>query len=278
MSTVNDDIPEQSDSAANIVWRRLMRMNASGVGNKGPQGDTGPQGIQGEEGIQGESGNDGLKGAKGDPGLSGKSAFEIAKIHGYPGNESEWMDSLVGPQGTKGDQGLIGPKGDTGSDGIQGPKGDTGSQGVKGDSGIQGIAGIKGNAGDQGIPGIKGDTGSQGIQGIKGDTGLQGVKGDTGAQGIKGDTGSSATVQYENGIAALPALILGGSTNIIVPLSGSFPNTTYTYKVRAMSGVSLLTMLTFTEVSRTVNSITVKAQSTGLASVAGLLLIDAYKN
>lgn len=248
---LDDDKPQATDSSAMIVWRRIQKMNASGIGNKGVQGEKGSTGPQGDKGDQGEPGQDGAAGVKGDPGKTGSSAFDIAKSQGFVGNEAEWMNSLIGP---KGDSGEPGPKGDTG------PKGAQGEQGI------------------QGVTGPKGDKGSQGDSGPQGPKGDQGLKGDTGIQGVKGDAGSAANVQYENGIAALPALLLGGSTNIVVPLSGSFPNTSYTYKTRAMSGTSILTMLVITEVSRTVNSVTVKVQANGLASLAGLLLIDAYKN
>ena len=249
---LDDETPEPTDSAAMIVWRRIKKMNASGVGSKGAQGDPGQAGEQGTKGDKGDTGAKGSDGVKGDPGDSGLSAFDIAKMNGFVGNESEWMNSLVGPKGDTGLKGDKGDKGDTGPQGIQGTKGNTGSQGPKGD---------QGNIGPQGEIGPKGDTGSPGIQGPKGDT---------------GNAGSNANIQYENGIAALPALLLGGSTNIVVTLSGSFPNTTYVYKLRAMAGVNLLSMLSFTEISKTNNSITIKVQANGLASLAGLLLVDAY--
>ena len=64
---------------------------------------------------------------------AGKSAYAIAVAHGFKGTESEWLESLRGPQGDKGDKGsaeetaqilkkdgeflksLKGPKGDAGS-------------------------------------------------------------------------------------------------------------------------------------------------------------------
>lgn len=183
-----------------------------------------------------------------------------------------------------------GPKGDRGEPGITGPKGDSGNVGSQGPAGPQGEQGIKGDRGDQGIPGPKGDkgdTGLQGIQGIKGDTGSQGPKGDTGTQGIqgiqgvKGDTGATGpagTIQEEVGIASVPALLLGGSTNIVVPLSNAFPNTTYQVRVRFFSGVNLLSMLSWSEVSRTTSSVTIKVQANGLASVAAIMLVDCYKS
>lgn len=64
---------------------------------------------------------------------AGKSAYAIAVAHGYTGTESEWLETLIGPKGDKGDEGsaektaqilkkdgeflksLKGPKGDAGS-------------------------------------------------------------------------------------------------------------------------------------------------------------------
>lgn len=48
---------------------------------------------------------------QGDP---GKSAYELAVLHGYEGTEGEWINSLTGQKGDKGD------KGDTGNDGLPG--------------------------------------------------------------------------------------------------------------------------------------------------------------
>ena len=67
------------------------------VGGVGPQGD---QGIQG------------------DPGLS---AYEVAVANGYTGAETEWLDSLVGPEGPQGPQG---PQGDPGAGIADGDYGD----------------------------------------------------------------------------------------------------------------------------------------------------------
>lgn len=60
-------------------------------------------------------------------------------------------------------------------------------KGEKGDKGEQGVAGAKGDKGE------KGDTGAQGPQGEKGDTGEQGPAGNDGAAGAKGDTGAKIT-------------------------------------------------------------------------------------
>ncbi len=128
----------------------------------------------------------------GPPGEDGLSAYEIAVKDGFVGTEEEWLASLVGPVGAKGDTGAQGPagvKGDTGAQGPAGPKGDTGAQGpagVKGDTGAQGPIGLTGPAGPAGP---KGDTGAQGPAGVKGDTGAQGPAGAVGPAGPTGATG-----------------------------------------------------------------------------------------
>ena len=115
------------------------------------------------------------------------SAYAIAVKNGFEGSEEEWLASLVGPQGPKGETGETGPKGDTGATGPQGPRGE---KGEKGDTGSQGP---KGETGPQGPQGLKGDTGETGLQGPKGDTGPQGPQGIQGQKGDKGDTGESVS-------------------------------------------------------------------------------------
>lgn len=160
----------------------------------------------------------GLPGGEGPPGAAGLSAYEVATSEGFVGTEGEWLASLKGATGARGEKGDTGAgltiKGElnspaelpaTGVEGdayliagdlyvwtggtwanvgnIQGPKGDQGNQGPKGD------VGATGPQGDPGIQGPKGDTGTQGIQGPKGDQGTQGPKGDIGATGPQGDQG-----------------------------------------------------------------------------------------
>lgn len=145
-------------------------------------------------------------------GADGRSAYEVAVANGFSGTQAEWLASLHGQPGVKGDpftyadftaeqlEGLRGPKGDkgdTGPQGIQGVKGDTGEVGPKGDTGPQGIQGVKGDTGatgpqgEQGLKGDTGDTGATGPQGPKGDKGDTGSQGIQGIQGPKGDTGDT---------------------------------------------------------------------------------------
>ena len=138
------------------------------------------------------------------------SAYAIAVKHGYTGTEEDWLASLKGNTGPKGDAftyddftpeqlaALQGPKGETGA---EGPKGETGAQGPQGPKGdaftyddftpeqLAALQGPKGETGAQGQQGPKGETGAAGPQGPKGETGAEGPKGDTGAQGQQGPKG-----------------------------------------------------------------------------------------
>lgn len=92
-----------------------------------------------------------------------------------PLSYDEWLNSIVGPKGEKGDKGAQGP------------------QGEKGDKGAQGPQGEKGDTGATGPQGPKGDTGATGPQGPKGNDGAQGPQGAQGEKGDKGDAGRSVT-------------------------------------------------------------------------------------
>lgn len=85
------------------------------------------------------------------------------------------------------------------------------------------------------------------------------------------------TTQYENGAVALPGLLLGASTTLAVPLSNAFPDTNYQVRVRAVSGSSVLGMIQVTNTVKAVNSVSVTVKANGLASSAGVLLVDAYR-
>ena len=181
-------------------------------------------------------------GLRGEPGLS---AYTVAVENGFTGTESQWLASLIGPQGATGAVGPQGPIGETGPTGPQGPQGlqgiqgiqgeigpqgpagpmgpqgETGPQGPQGEQGPQGIQGVKGDKGDTGATGPTGDTGPQGpqgpqgIQGEVGPQGPQGVKGDTGdtgPQGIQGDVGpvGPAGVDGDDGLSAYQVALGGG--------------------------------------------------------------------
>lgn len=130
--------------------------------------------------------SNGLKGDKGDDGLS---AYQVAVINGYKGSQTDWLASLVGETGLKGDTGAAGKdfkivktfpsiaamNGDGFSDGdftmiasdVNDP--DDGKLYVWNGTGFAYIADLSGSQG------IKGDTGKTGDKGDKGDTGDQGL-------------------------------------------------------------------------------------------------------
>lgn len=69
---------------------------------KGERGEKGEDGLPGAKGERGADGAVGAKGEKGDTGErgqdgeNGKSAYEIAVVNGYVGNEEQWLASLKG--------------------------------------------------------------------------------------------------------------------------------------------------------------------------------------
>ena len=115
--------------------------------------------------------------------IRGLSAYEIAKQEGFTGTVDEWLASLKGAKGDKGDTFTLsdlsqeelakikGPRGETGYTGPQGPIGLTGPKGNKGDIGPKGDIGLQGPKGEQGIQGVQGPRGEQGPRGIQGKDG-----------------------------------------------------------------------------------------------------------
>jgi hypothetical protein len=131
----------------------------------------------------------------------------VAQQNGFTGTIGEWLQSLVGAPG---------PKGDTGATGAQGPKGDTGPAGAQGP---------KGDTGATGAQGPKGDTGATGAQGPKGDTGAQGPKGDTGATGPQGPPISTQTQKI------CVQTVGSGKGSIQWSFDGACPNNWQAYQV-----------------------------------------------
>ncbi|MEU9306964.1 collagen-like protein [Streptomyces sp. NPDC048256] len=62
--------------------------------------------------------------------VRGDSAYEVAVEQGFAGTVEQWLVSLTGPQGVKGNTGATGPTG---------PKGDTGATGAAGPTGAPGV-------------------------------------------------------------------------------------------------------------------------------------------
>lgn len=100
------------------------------TGLQGPKGDKGDQGDTGPIGNPGQDGEDGSDGPQGPPGIS---AYEVAVNEGFIGTETDWLNSLVGPQG---------PQGIPGNDGADGQDGATGPQGPQGPPGTTSFAGL----------------------------------------------------------------------------------------------------------------------------------------
>lgn len=119
-------------------------------------------------------------------GKEGKSAYEVAVLHGFCGSETQWLESLKGEPGQPGEMGPQGQKGDVGLMGPQGPKGDKGDTGATGPQGPKGDKGDVGPAGPQGCKGDKGEPGLMGPQGPKGEVGPMGPQGETGPAGEDG--------------------------------------------------------------------------------------------
>ena len=138
------------------------------------------------EGDSGSGGN----------GAPGHSAYEVAVDNGFKGTESQWLASLKGKDGVKGDKGEPGERGPKGDTGDRGPIGPQGPKGDKGDTGSQGPIGPKGDKGDTGPQGPIGPVGPQGSTGPKGDKGDTGAKGSDGVAGKDGHSVWKSTESY----------------------------------------------------------------------------------
>lgn len=90
---------------SNRVFNFFLYNKDGAKGDKGDDGLEGPEGPIGYPGVQGQKGDKGDKGDDGENGTSGLSAYELAVINGFTGNESQWILSLQGSQGPVGDQG-----------------------------------------------------------------------------------------------------------------------------------------------------------------------------
>ena len=98
------------------------------------KGPAGPQGPKGEpfkyEDFTEEQIKELIRDIELGAGGLGKSAYEIAKEHGFKGTEEEWLESLKGEIGPEGPMGPQGEKGEQGEVGPQGPQGIQGEDGI----------------------------------------------------------------------------------------------------------------------------------------------------
>lgn len=81
----------------------------------------GPQGPKGEKGDKGDKGDTGPQGPQGEPGpqgIEGLSAYQVAVVEGFVGDEAAWLESLIGPQGETGAPGATGEQGPKGDEGL----------------------------------------------------------------------------------------------------------------------------------------------------------------
>lgn len=63
--------------------------------------------LSGSQGIKGDTGDKGDKGDKGDTGDQGISAYQVAVNAGFSGSVTQWLESLVGAKGEKGNDAVI---------------------------------------------------------------------------------------------------------------------------------------------------------------------------
>ncbi len=104
--------------------------------------------FKGERGAVGATGAKGDTGEHGQDGENGKSAYEIAVVNGYVGNEEQWLASLKGRDGLPGRDGRNGLSAYELADGelvfgtvgkwLESLKGATGAKGDNGDTGAAG--------------------------------------------------------------------------------------------------------------------------------------------
>ena len=125
-------------------------------------------------------------------GNDGKSAYELAKLHGFEGTEGEWIASLKGEKGEKGE---TGERGETGEKGEKGRSAYDIAQG----NGFEGtetewLASLKGATGETGPQGPQGQPGASAFEQARSQNpeittmtewlaSLKGEKGDSGQNG-----------------------------------------------------------------------------------------------
>lgn len=153
-------------------------------------------------------------GLKGDTGDDGLSAYQIAVINGYKGSQTEWLASLVGETGLKGD------KGDAGKD-FRIVKTFPSIAEMNGDGFSDGdftMIASDVNDPDDGKLYVWNGTGFAYVADLSGSQGIKGEKGDTGDTGEKGDPGDQGLSAYQ---VAVNAGFSGGVDQWLASLVGA---------------------------------------------------------
>ena len=166
-------------------------------------------------------------GANGEKGTDGKSAYQIAVEQGYQGSESDWLSSL---KGDKGEKGNTGAKGNPGQDGAEGKSAyaiavEHGYENSE-DEWLLSLKGEKGDTGERGEKGEKGDPGDRGLQGVPGE---KGEKGDAGVAGKDGTDGFSpiANVVKNGSVITITITDKNGTTTVTLTEGAAVDLTPY---------------------------------------------------
>lgn len=118
------------------------------------------------------------KAEKADSGeFTAEEAYDKAKILGFKGTLSEFIELLSGKDGIDGKNG---------ADGKDGLNGKDGANGVDGKDGLNGKDGADGAPGKDGKDGVNGADGKDGLNGKDGKDGVDGAKGEQGEAGKDG--------------------------------------------------------------------------------------------
>ncbi len=118
------------------------------------------------------------KAEKADSGeFTAEEAYDKAKILGFKGTLSEFIELLSGKDGIDGKDG---------ADGKDGIDGKDGANGVDGKDGLNGKDGADGAPGKDGADGAPGKDGKDGVNGVDGKNGVDGAKGEQGEAGKDG--------------------------------------------------------------------------------------------
>lgn len=125
------------------------------------------------------------KAEKADSGkFTAEEAYDKAKILGFKGTLSEFIELLSGKDGIDGKDGADGKDGIDGKDGLNGKDGANGVNGKDGLNGKDGADGAPGKDGKDGVNGVDGKDGKDGVDGKNGVDGAKGEQGEAGKDGV----------------------------------------------------------------------------------------------